>query len=108
MTPQRHFQSDVFVNSLHEKQSGAVEACWAHNPEVRGSKTRSGKQLPFFLSFVSLMTKSFKSLFLNLRKQILHILHCKMIFDERFIFSFISNIFYRIMKKFFFPERTFH
>ena len=23
------------------KQSGAVEACWAHNPEVRGSKPRS-------------------------------------------------------------------
>ena len=26
VTPQRHFQSDVFSNSLHEKQSGAVEA----------------------------------------------------------------------------------
>ena len=25
----------------HAKQSGAVEACWAHNPEVRGSKPRS-------------------------------------------------------------------
>ena len=25
------------------KQSGAVEACWAHNPEVRGSKPRSAK-----------------------------------------------------------------
>ena len=24
-----------------EEQSGAVEACWAHNPEVRGSKPRS-------------------------------------------------------------------
>ena len=24
-----------------EKQSGAVEACWAHNPEVRRSKLRS-------------------------------------------------------------------
>ena len=23
------------------EQSGAVEACWAHNPEVRGSKPRS-------------------------------------------------------------------
>ena len=23
------------------QQSGAVEACWAHNPEVRGSKPRS-------------------------------------------------------------------
>ena len=24
-----------------EEQSGAVEACWAHNPEVRRSKLRS-------------------------------------------------------------------
>ena len=30
------------------KQSGAVEACWAHNPEVRGSKPRSAKT---FLDF---------------------------------------------------------
>ena len=28
--------------TLHQ-QSGAVEACWAHNPEVRGSKPRSAK-----------------------------------------------------------------
>ena len=27
----------------HKKQSGAVEACWAHNPEVRRSKLRSAK-----------------------------------------------------------------
>ena len=26
---------------LAVEQSGAVEACWAHNPEVRGSKPRS-------------------------------------------------------------------
>ena len=26
---------------LNMKQSGAVEACWAHNPEVRRSKLRS-------------------------------------------------------------------
>ena len=26
---------------IHQQQSGAVEACWAHNPEVRGSKPRS-------------------------------------------------------------------
>ena len=29
------------------KQNGAVEACWAHNPEVRGSKPRSAN--PFFM-----------------------------------------------------------
>ena len=28
---------------LQQQQSGAVEACWAHNPEVRGSKPRSAK-----------------------------------------------------------------
>ncbi len=27
----------------HAEQSGAVEACWAHNPEVRRSKLRSAK-----------------------------------------------------------------
>ena len=26
------------------EQSGAVEACWAHNPEVRRSKLRSAKR----------------------------------------------------------------
>ena len=29
------------------KQSGAVEACWAHNLEVRGSKPRSAKNVLF-------------------------------------------------------------
>ena len=32
---------------LAVEQSGAVEVCWAHNPEVRGSKPRSAKG--FFL-----------------------------------------------------------
>ena len=32
-----------------EKQSGAVEACWAHNPEVDGSKPFSA--MPFFFFF---------------------------------------------------------
>ena len=53
-----------------------------------------------------LMANIFKLLFLNLRKQILHILHYQMIFDERFIFNFISNIFPRVMKKFFFRVRN--
>ena len=30
-----------FQNVIQQQQSGAVEACWAHNPEVRGSKPRS-------------------------------------------------------------------
>ena len=29
------------MNSVVKQQTGAVEACWAHNPEVRGSKPRS-------------------------------------------------------------------
>ena len=33
------------------KQSGAVEACWAHNPEVRGSKPRSARDFFFFFFF---------------------------------------------------------
>ena len=32
------------------QQSGAVEACWAHNPEVRGSKPRSAN---FYFIFYS-------------------------------------------------------
>ncbi len=31
------------IKFLFREQSGAVEACWAHNPEVRGSKPRSAK-----------------------------------------------------------------
>ena len=34
-------QSSKETFQRHAKQSGAVEACWAHNPEVRGSKPRS-------------------------------------------------------------------
>ena len=41
---------------IRRQQSGAVEACWAHNPEVRRSKLRSAKyffeiNLIFSLSF---------------------------------------------------------
>ena len=36
------------------QQSGAVEACWAHNPEVRGSKPRSATFFgPFVTKFVT-------------------------------------------------------
>ena len=30
-----------YFKVTYRKQSGAVEACWAHNPEVRRSKLRS-------------------------------------------------------------------
>ena len=39
--------NSCIVLSLTSKQSGAVEACWAHNPEVRGSKPRSARNGPF-------------------------------------------------------------
>ena len=32
------FLDKKYWEIYHEKQSGAVEACWAHNPEVQGSK----------------------------------------------------------------------
>ena len=33
------------------KQGGAVEACWAHNPEVNGSKPFPPKNVTFILLF---------------------------------------------------------
>ena len=39
-----HFwQNLLFSSKFPREQSGAVEACWAHNPEVRRSKLRSAK-----------------------------------------------------------------
>ena len=37
----------VFFTSFTSEQSGAAGACWAHNPEVDGSKPSSAKQLFF-------------------------------------------------------------
>ena len=45
----------LYNNSLYVKQSGAVEACWAHNPEVRGSKPRSAIFLFFFFFFAKIV-----------------------------------------------------
>ena len=42
----------LFTGALHVKQSGAVEACFANNPEVRGSKPRSANNFMLFLSYV--------------------------------------------------------
>ncbi len=41
-----------------QEQSGAVEACWAHNPEVRGSKPRSAI---LFFSFERSTVHEFES-----------------------------------------------
>ena len=39
--------SYTFQDIARQQQSGAVEACWAHNPEVRGSKPRSASILAY-------------------------------------------------------------
>ena len=43
------------------KQSGAVEACWAHNPEVRRSKLRSAmfffRKSPAFDALLDIKTE---------------------------------------------------
>ena len=40
----------ITLNTLHRvEQSGAAEACWAHNPEVDGSKPSSASCFVFFL-----------------------------------------------------------
>ena len=56
-----HFLTPCYNNSIkiqnhikcylwHHQQSGAVGACWAHNPEVDGSKPSSAKNFFFFFS----------------------------------------------------------
>ena len=37
----------LFRIKYHQEQSGAVEACWAHNPEVGGSKPLSASCFVF-------------------------------------------------------------
>ena len=46
----RPFEIENHNSRLYRQQSGAVVACWAHNPEVRGSKPRSA--IKTFLLFV--------------------------------------------------------
>ena len=46
-----HVQNHINCYLWHRQQSGAVGACWAHNPEVDGSKPSSAKNLFFFLFF---------------------------------------------------------
>ena len=40
--------SGSLVQVHRSQQHGAVEACWAHNPEVRGSKPRAANLFCFF------------------------------------------------------------
>ena len=49
-------KSRYFHSFFNKKQSGAVEACWAHNPEVRGSKPRSAIVFLYSTIFVLMST----------------------------------------------------
>ena len=40
---------------MFKEQSGAVEACWAHNPEVSGSKPLSANPFLFYLIYQYLL-----------------------------------------------------
>ena len=51
-----HNLTSSWMYYSEDKQSGAVEACWAHNPEVRGSKPRSAKV--FFPSKFDMLSHS--------------------------------------------------
>ncbi len=51
------------------EQSGAVEACWAHNPEVRGSKPRSGNLSNFMITLLRMVIFLMFELKLFIRKQ---------------------------------------
>ena len=45
----RPFKVEKYDPRFRSQQSGAVVACWAHNPEVRGSKPRSAKNILLLL-----------------------------------------------------------
>ncbi len=42
------FWNTFLFKKNKQEQSGAAEACWAHNPEVRRSKLRSARQMFFW------------------------------------------------------------
>ena len=54
-----------------QEQSGAVEACWAHNPEVRGSKPRSAKNFTFKIAYLKL--KHLQGFYFSLKNSLKHI-----------------------------------
>ena len=48
----RPFNVEKYDSYFYRQQSGAVEACWAHNPEVRGSKPRSARENLLFVIYL--------------------------------------------------------
>ena len=47
------FINEIAISSMHQ-QSGAAEACWAHNPEVDGSKPSSANRFDFCANYMSI------------------------------------------------------
>ena len=64
------YESKNVVISI--KQSGAVEACWAHNPEVRGSKPRSA-MWQFFLTYLLIWKYILQFNPLNTKRRLLYL-----------------------------------
>ena len=52
---------EIPVLTISDQQSGAEEACWAHNPEVGGSKPLSAIYI-FFVFCDMLNTKNVKAM----------------------------------------------
>ena len=48
-----------------------MEACWAHNPEVRGSKPRSANYIFFFENEFSVNSRQNKSDFIRFRNELM-------------------------------------
>ena len=48
----RPLKIEKYDPRIYRQQSGAVEACWAHNPEVRGSKPRSARKILLFVIYL--------------------------------------------------------
>ena len=46
----------------HVQQSGAVGACWAHNPKVDGSKPSSAKTVGFYFCVFRIITNNLKTI----------------------------------------------
>ena len=70
------FESKQLISAQETvKQSGAVGACWAHNPEVDGSKPSSATDFFsfFFFSFPLLLFRDISSSHYHSNKVLFHV-----------------------------------
>ena len=69
----------------HVQQSGAVGACWAHNPKVDGSKPSSAKTVVFIFVY-------FASYLLNLKMiELQHISFFMFLLYGQIVYSFLFH-----------------